>query len=62
MRGLGVIGLWVSLGLMFLSSLIILVLVRVTTPRLRVETLTRLGWLLLLAQIGGMVGCFIGGF
>lgn len=42
---------WLGLAAWFSLTFMALVLVRVTTPRLRLESLSRLGWVALLGQL-----------
>lgn len=46
------------MGLIFGFTFCVVVLVRVATPRMRLEGLSKLGWLVLLGQLGALVALY----
>lgn len=71
MGGLGLtlgylkLGVWLSLAVETAAVFILLIFIRITVPRFRLESLSRLGWstlLVLLSAVGGVyvLGLWLG--
>lgn len=53
---------WLVLGATLAGVFILVIFIRITVPRFRVETLSRLGWANLLGYLALVVGAYLLGF
>lgn len=50
---------WAALAITLTTLFITLVLIRVTVPRFKIETLSKLGWLGLMSWVFGLVALYL---